>query len=102
MNFQQETVQKSRAELISIQKISVAIKTLVNNSDYLTRTYTGPRTEANASNKVNNSSTTFNKSPKSKGHSTSFVPNIAPDDNSNKFVNRNNFIFYFIIKAFLL
>lgn len=82
MNYQQETVQKARAELISIQKISVAIKTLVQNSDYLTRTYTGPRTEAAVSSKTNNNSTTFNKSPKSKGQSTSMAHNIVPDDNS--------------------
>ena len=83
-NYHQEVVQKARAELISIQKISVAIKTLLNNSDYLTRTYAGPRTDTNVSSKVNNNSTSFIKSAKSRGHSASFAGNELPDEASNK------------------
>jgi hypothetical protein len=84
VNYHQEVVQKARAELISIQKISVAIKTLVNNSDHLTRTYAGPRTDMNMSSKINNNSVNLIKSNKSKFQSASFTGAILPDENSNK------------------
>ncbi len=79
MNYHQELAQKSRFELVTIQKISVAIKTLVSHCDYLTRTYAGPRSDTNLSNKANNNSS-FIKNQK-KGHSTS-IPNIIQDENS--------------------
>ena len=73
-HYQQEIANHARAELSSIQKVSVAIKTLVNNTDFLARTYTGPRMDStNASHKAASGN---------KGSTNNRSPSIMPDEDS--------------------
>ena len=75
-HYQQEIANHARAELASILKVSVAIKTLANNTDFLARTYTGPRMDmTNLTHKT--STITANKSS-----TNNRSPSIMPDEDS--------------------
>jgi hypothetical protein len=79
INFQQEASHLARSELANIQKISVAIKTLVNTSEFLSRNFTGPRMEnLNASYK-------YNSNQKNSSHNRS--PSIMPDEDSFRYLS---------------
>lgn len=73
----QEISLMARLELSVIQKLSCALKTLVNTSDYLTRVYTGPKSEQKDSINVNRPSSIQSKVKGS--------PTIMPDDDSIRF-----------------
>lgn len=78
-HYQMEIIQKARYEFLQLQKISVSIKTLVNSSDFLTRAYTGPRSEN--SNNAAKSSQNQNKNTNNSNRS----PSIMPDEDSMRF-----------------
>ena len=72
-----EMTQQARSELANIQKIAVSIKTLVNTSDFLARTYSGPKAD-----KTENATNTKNFQNKS---SMNRSPSIMPDEDSMRF-----------------
>ena len=79
-----ETTQQARIELSHIQKISISIKNLVNASDFLTRSYGGPKVDKIE--KIEN----LSKNPKASAfdpsasiqRSSNRSPSIMPDDDS--------------------
>lgn len=85
-HYHQEVIQQARMELAIMQKLSISIKTLVNTSDFLTRTYSGPRVENTNVTKsnINNNKSSVNRSP-----------SIMPDEDSMRLgLNGKIVIFY--------
>lgn len=73
-HYHAEIVCKARIEFLQLQKVSVSLKTLANASDFLTRTYTGPRSDTTASSSKQNQSNFRNSHNRS--------PSIMPDEDS--------------------
>jgi hypothetical protein len=89
MHFHMDIVHQARSEFAAIQKIAVSIKTLVSVSEFLTRTYTGPRTDnlanlaAKAPNLPNvaNALATTNPSMRTTSNRS---PSIMAEEDSNR------------------
>ena len=85
MHFHMDIVHQARAEFATVQKIAVSVKTLVSVSDFLTRTYSGPRSDnlatyaAKTPNLPNVASALASTNQRS---SSNRSPSIMPDEDS--------------------
>jgi hypothetical protein len=84
MHYHMDIVNQARNEFAALQKISVSIKTLVSVSDFLTRTYTGPRSEnSNFNTQKTNNNNNSSPNPHTR-NSSNRSPSIMPDEDSTR------------------